>query len=71
MAEPRVIFLAVEVLGVETGHWCNACMLPSGIRVWYVTRTGVAMTFRHGVGCMHCDSEDIELTESPTTIWES
>lgn len=67
----RVIFLAVEVLGVEVGHWCPACALPSGIRVWYVTRTGPAMTFRRGDGCMHCETETIVLTDGPHTVWES
>lgn len=72
MAAAVVVF-HVEVLGVEVGHWCNACMRSSAIRVWYVTRTGLAMTLRQGAACAdrECDSRDVELTEQPTTIWQS
>jgi hypothetical protein len=50
---------AIEVVAVDTGLWCRTCALSSGIRVWFVTRTGPAMTMRSTLGCMDCDSRDI------------
>lgn len=70
MAE-RVVLLAMEVLGVEVGHWCNHCALPSGIRVLFVTRTGPAMTFRTADGCTDCDGDDITVEPVARTIWNA
>lgn len=42
----------MEILSVETGLWCNTCVLPSGVRVWYVTTAGGArMTLRSKRTC--------------------
>lgn len=66
-----VVAVTTELLGVEVGHWCNQCMLPSGFRVLYVVRRGLSMCFHRTVACRDCDHEDIELTDAPSTIWQS
>lgn len=61
----------VELLGVEVGHWCRPCALSTGMRVWYVTRTLGQMSLRSKTGCMEQDHNDVELTEHPSTIWQT
>lgn len=63
------VVVQVEVIGVEVGHWCNICLLSSGMRVWYVTATGPAITLRSVTGCRDEDHDDVELVEQPTTVW--
>lgn len=55
--------VSVEMVSVDHGLWCHTCALPSGIRVWYVTQTGPAMSLR-----MHlcCDEGGCEHLVEPT-----
>lgn len=34
----RVVDVRVEPFEVETGYWCNACMLGSGLRVIFAVK---------------------------------
>lgn len=67
----RVILITFEVLGVEVGHWCNQCLVSSGIRVWYVNAIGLSMCFHSSTACRDCDQDDVELVEHSTTVWRS
>lgn len=66
-----VVPVHVEVLGVEVGHWCRPCALSSGIRVWFVRSIFGSMRLCSQTGCLEHDHDDVELTERPTTIWQS
>lgn len=67
----RVLRVTTEVLGVEVGHWCNRCLISSGIRVRYVVGIGPRLCFHTATACQDCDEDDVELVDAPTTIWAS
>jgi hypothetical protein len=71
MARRVALLVTTEVVCVETGHWCNRCLLSSGIRVRYAVATGPTLCFHTQTGCMDCDHDDVELVDAPTTIWKS
>lgn len=71
MDRRTALLVVVEVIGVEVGHWCNRCMLSSGIRIWYAVQTGPRLCFHSAIACTDCEHEDVELTEAPATVWES
>lgn len=51
----RVLSVRVEYLTHDEGHWCNTCMLPSGIRVWVaiISRAGMHLQTR-----LWCDDHE-------------
>lgn len=65
------LLVTTEVVGVEIGHWCNRCLLSTGIRVWYVVAVGPSLCFHSTNGCTECDHDDIALVEDPRVVWES
>lgn len=56
----RVLVVAIEVLAVDESQWCRSCALPSGVRVHYVARIGMAMSLRTEARCRDCGSRDVE-----------
>lgn len=54
-----VVVCRVEVLSLETGLWCMDCMLSSGLRLWFVTSTGLASTLRSRVECRECGGRNL------------
>jgi len=54
-----VVVGRVEVLSLETGLWCMDCMLSTGLRLWYVTSTGLASTLRSKAECRECGGRDL------------
>lgn len=64
-----VVAVAMEVLLIEGGHWCRSCLLSSGVRIWFVTRTGPASTLRSGLRCTDCGGDDIEVGPVVRTVW--
>jgi hypothetical protein len=71
MHRARVIHVHLELLGVETGHWCRPCALSSGIRVWYVRKIVGVWRLCSETGCLEHDHDDVELVDNPTTVWQS
>lgn len=62
----RVVRVVREILATETGHWCNTCSAPSGIRMWVTFRLGEKMHMQDAYGCGDCHSRDITVADDPT-----
>ncbi len=61
--------VSIEILQRDEGLWCRTCALGTGVRVWYVSQTGPAMSLRSHVccddgGCGH----DVDPTDPTTTL---
>lgn len=67
MANARVsISMVVELLGHDHGHWCRACALSTGIRVFVAVRRGDgSMSLQARTHCQECGSRDIVIDPEP------
>lgn len=66
----RTLRVTTELIAVEVGHWCNRCLTSAGIRVRYAVAVGPSLCFHTATACQDCEHDDVELVESPTTIWQ-
>jgi len=48
-----------EVIDREFGLWCNACRLPSGIRVYIAVWANGRMQFQTHLVCDDCNGRDV------------
>lgn len=56
----RVVRIRVEQIAVDTGLWCNTCLLSSGVRVWFTVASGLAMSLRSTTRCRDCGGDDLD-----------
>ena len=54
----RIVQVAVELLDSEPGHWCTACLLPSGWLLRMVVRCGARMHLQEKRWCDECSRTD-------------
>lgn len=48
------VSVSVEVLSVEHGVWCDACMLSTAVTVHYATNIGGRTDLRSKTVCQEC-----------------
>jgi Zn finger protein HypA/HybF involved in hydrogenase expression len=54
--------VVTELVDHDHGHWCNACMLATGIRAYVAIRVGTGrMSLQTRIYCTECGSRDIEV----------
>ncbi len=59
-ASVRLVVTATEVVDHDHGHWCNRCLLATGIRVHVAMTIGDHTRMSTGLWCTECGSRDIE-----------
>ena len=58
-AGPRALEIHVELLDVDVGHWCEHCLLPSGIWVSAVQKAPAPGWIFFGFNmCTDCENND-------------
>ena len=58
MARHITTAVVVEKLAQESGHWCTACLLPSGWLIWLTMRTPFRMHMQRVTWCDECGRQD-------------
>lgn len=64
MPRVRIVGVVVEPLLHDTGHWCNHCLLGSGIRMWVAVRYRDRMHLQQRTWCDDCGRSNITLDEA-------
>lgn len=62
-ARANVVVVHVEHVDHDTGHWCNTCLLSTGIRLWVAATCGGRMRLHTCLHCYDCGGSDITLAE--------
>lgn len=62
------VTVRVEYVGHELGHWCNTCMLSTGVRLWWTTTTEPETTLRSTVFCTECDGANVSLSDDAVDV---
>ncbi|WP_109507347.1 hypothetical protein [Nocardioides speluncae] len=55
----RTVHVRTEQVDHEHGHWCNDCMLSTGLRWWDVLIIGGRWIFRTIWWCHECGGRNI------------
>jgi hypothetical protein len=61
MAHISLVVTNVEVLGHDHGHWCNRCLLSTGVRAHVAMTIGTHTRMSKALWCTECGSRDIEV----------
>lgn len=58
-----VMFLQKQEGDTETGLWCETCLLPSKVRMWFsaITETGVTLNAVTMTRCLEGGSKCVHL----------
>lgn len=60
----RVVSVHLEYLHHDTGHWCNTCLLSTGIRIWVAVHTATRMHLQTRLWCYDCQTSNVTI-EAP------
>lgn len=61
-AHVRLVGIVIEYVAHDTGHWCNTCLLSTGIRVWVaVISTHERMHLQERLHCYECSGRDVTV----------
>lgn len=55
----HVVFVQIEQLAVDTGLWCNDCMLGSGTRIHFTSTCAGITTLRATAKCTDCGGTNL------------
>lgn len=66
MAERVVLGFRTELVDHDHDHWCNTCMLGTGIRAVMAVILGERMHTQTSLWCLECGGRDVTVTDAPT-----
>lgn len=66
-AKMHITTVNIEYLTHDDGHWCNTCMLGTGLRFWVAVSRGNQMRLQQRLWCYeHEGSRGVVLDEDTT-----
>jgi len=61
MARNVTLEVSVEIVAIDTGHWCTQCNLSTGVRACYTVTALGKTSLLADVRCHECGGRDVEV----------
>jgi len=62
MARNVTLAVSVELVSIDTGHWCTHCNLSTGVRAYCMVTVLGETSLLAEIRCRECGGRDVELT---------
>lgn len=62
MATTRSTLVHREYVDHDTGHWCNRCLLSTGLRIWVVASYLTRCHLQTWLWCSECQGHDVTVS---------